>query len=609
MYGRQVLKLSLVSLTLVTPVARAVDQEDVDRAIQRGVAALKLMQKRDGTWNFPMPGATSLAGLALLECDVKPEDRSVVAAAEHVRQTSVSTTHTYSIALAIVFLDRLGDSRDIPLIESLMIRLLAGQNNDGGWAYNCPPIADAEVTRLRKHLSNWTELKGGKGLPKPRPTVKDLSPEIQQQLTLINRQPGRPGMVISDNSNTQFATLAIWVGRRHGFPVEDALGRISTRFRMSQNDDGSWPYMPHRAPVHVAGTATMTCAGGLGLAVALGAMHDPDARRGGRQPLDPAKDLALQKALLALGASIGDPVGKDGKVPVVNAQNGRSYYFLWSLERLAVALNLETINKKDWYNWGAEVILANQRPDGSWQGEYGSYGADTAFALLFLKRANLMKDLSANLKGKTSGLGEHVLRGGVGLIKPPDPGKSLKAALGPQDKEPEDPRPKNPPAMKPLPTRVEDSEVSKLSTRLVEAKADDQDRILKELRDSKGSEYTEALAVSIPRLQGETREKTRYAFAERLSRMSATQLEKYLKDDDAEIRRAATNATYMKGLRDHVPLLIERLQDTDAGVVRTAHVALKEMTKQDFGPDLGATREDIEKAIKDWKDWWNKQKR
>jgi hypothetical protein len=54
----------------------------------------------------------------------------------------------------------------------------------------------------------------------------------------------------------------------------------------------------------------------------------------------------------------------------IPAAGGKSYYFFWSLERIAVALNLTTIGKKDWYNWGAEIILANQGTDGMWTGEH-----------------------------------------------------------------------------------------------------------------------------------------------------------------------------------------------------------------------------------------------
>ncbi len=105
------------------------------------------------------------------------------------------------------------------------------------------------------------------------------------------------------------------------------------------------------------------------------------------------------------------PAGAGRAAPIVG---GKAYYFLWSLERVAVALDLDTLGGKDWYGWGSEIVVANQAADGSWHGEYPAT-ADTCFALLFLKRANLTADLTAGLKGKTHDPGAITLKaGGVG---------------------------------------------------------------------------------------------------------------------------------------------------------------------------------------------------
>ena len=71
--------------------------------------------------------------------------------------------------------------------------------------------------------------------------------------------------------------------------------------------------------------------------------------------------------------------------------------FLWCLERVAVIYDLKTIGDKDWYAWGSQVILENQRPDGSWIDAHGDV-CDTCFALLFLTRANLAKDLTESIR-------------------------------------------------------------------------------------------------------------------------------------------------------------------------------------------------------------------
>ncbi len=81
---------------------------------------------------------------------------------------------------------------------------------------------------------------------------------------------------------------------------------------------------------------------------------------------------------------------------LVGADAMGDLYFFWSIERVAVIYGLKTIEGKDWYGWGSEVIVANQKTDGSWQEWYPGI-PDTCFALLFLKRANLARDLTTKL--------------------------------------------------------------------------------------------------------------------------------------------------------------------------------------------------------------------
>jgi hypothetical protein len=79
----------------------------------------------------------------------------------------------------------------------------------------------------------------------------------------------------------------------------------------------------------------------------------------------------------------------------------QNLYFLWSVERIAVLFSLKSIGNKDWYLWGAEMLLAHQEPNGCWErgGYYQPHQIiNTCFALLFLKRANLAPDLSDNLR-------------------------------------------------------------------------------------------------------------------------------------------------------------------------------------------------------------------
>ncbi len=609
--------LGVLGVACVQP-AQSVERAAIDRAIERGVGFLRTLQRPDGTWSFPQQvmGATALAGLTLLECGAEANDKSVAAAADHVRTASISCTQTYSLALGILFLDRLGDPGDVPLIESMTVKLLAGQIPNGGWDYTCPAISAEEGRRLTTAVRDRNELTTRREPPRPgaRRTVNDLPPEIKAQLAQLGRPNPGGGVgfvVIGDNSNTQFATIALWVARRHGLPVDDALGRIALRFRSTQNPDGGWGYSPPLtppgggpAPVMMPGphssTATMTCAGVLGLTVVHGAIADRLRERDpkARTP-DLEKDAALARALAALSTAIDHPAGdrKDAEIP---RAAGKSYYFLWSLERVCVALDLDVLDKKDWYAWGAEILLANQQSDGSWRGEFADCGADTCFALLFLKRSNLARDLTANIRGKLKDPAEAVLKaggvGGAGLkkgparLKPAIEGKNDKTEPERVKSEPERTRPDVPrPDSPPLP---------RLAEELVKAPAAEQAGIVQKLQETRGVENTEALAFAIPRLEGEIQQKARDALAARLTRLKPESLTKYLEDDDAEIRRAAALACAAKKVKEAVPKLIARLRDRDPGVARAAHAALKELSGKDLGPTPA-----------EWEAWWQTRDR
>ena len=82
-----------------------------------------------------------------------------------------------------------------------------------------------------------------------------------------------------------------------------------------------------------------------------------------------------------------------------NRMNLDDIYCLWSVERLCMVCDLKTVAGRDWYPWGANLLVANQNDDGSWPTE-GICGprVDTCLAVLFLKRVNVAKDLTAQLK-------------------------------------------------------------------------------------------------------------------------------------------------------------------------------------------------------------------
>jgi hypothetical protein len=213
------------------------------------------------------------------------------------------------------------------------------------------------------------------------------------------------GEKTTDNSNTQFAILGLWAAQRHGVPMERSLRLIVNRFRTSQGAEGGWAYGYAKGG---AGSApAMSCAGLIGLAVGYGLASNAKAKPGA--PKQQVPDKLLLRGFRYLVKQIGDPTGKMHDVAIKKEYN---FYFLWSVERVGVLYNLATIGRKDWYRWGAEILVANQVQDGSWPkgGEYpgDSPVINSCFALLFLRGANLASDLTDKLPFNAKELTEDI---------------------------------------------------------------------------------------------------------------------------------------------------------------------------------------------------------
>jgi LPXTG-motif cell wall-anchored protein len=256
--------------------------------------------------------------------------------------------------------------------------------------------------------------------------VKKLTPTMQRWPVFMSQSQlaMKPSKDIADcNSNTHFAALAVWAARKHGVPVEHSLALLAQRFRTSQAADGSWGYNYGNG-----GSQSMTCVALLGLAI--GHVVAPEAG------VPPEKDPKVVNGFAWLSKKIGAPKGViDNQQPVKSLASG--LYYMWAMERIAVIYDVAKLDKKDWYQWGAEILLCHQKPDGSWE-DGGYHGENpilnTSFALLFLKRANLTPDLSRRFTIDTTALTNKVSE----TVAPP------KVPLDP-------PREPDPPKMDPEP--------------------------------------------------------------------------------------------------------------------------------------------------------------
>jgi hypothetical protein len=652
--------------------ASAAADDGVQKAVDRGVAFLQNHPGANGTWSFAQRGhrvgVSSLVGLALLECNVPAADQVIRAAAQAVRQEVRDINDTYDISLAVMFLDRLGVADDNELIENCCLRLVAGQSGGGGWGYSCPKVSGDAERRLRTLLEKQPAGKRNNSTSAQQkqqpPTVADLA----------NNQQGFRGRGGDDNSNTQFANLALWIARRHQLKADAALAAVEARYLRSQHNDGGWGYIPTGGPGRVGGflgsTASMTCAGLLGLAVGYGVSTESvlrtDANRGAaatqreRIARDPNRERAIQRGLSFIGRVIETALNgasndedADRRMPeprrglgeqrargvrgrgglgrgwtLVHNGLGSEYYFLWSLERVAMVYGLDTVGNKDWFALGSKYILEAQEDDGAWRGNCGEI-VDTCFALFFLRRANLAGDLTVTLRGRVRDTDVAILK-----AKPSDkqaiekkedsvtPMKEQKAApVEPRAGNNTKPPPrrtgnensqtevtKSKPLEPATPAENHEQAVGRLRDQLVNAPLAEQAAILERLRDEKGTVHTDALAAAIPRLRDAAKLTARDALAQRLARMTPATLREKIGDQNPEVRRAAALACAMKDDKTYVPDLIGLLEDAELRVARAAHAALKALAHEDFGPANGASQEERKRAISSWRRWWEKNK-
>jgi HEAT repeat protein len=143
-----------------------------------------------------------------------------------------------------------------------------------------------------------------------------------------------------------------------------------------------------------------------------------------------------------------------------------------------------------------------------------------------------------------------------------------------------------------------------LSEELLKTTGEEQKAVLERLRDAEGDNPTEALALTIPRLSEDLQAEAREALTERLTRLAASVLRERLQDDNIEIRSAAALACGRKIAKEHIPDLLQLLDDPEMDVVLSARVALTELTGEDFGPARDVDPQGRTEAAEAWRKWW-----
>ena len=320
----------------------------VRAAIDKGVAYLKREQKPNGAWDeYPNNpgGETALCTLALLNAGVPVDDDQMKRALDYVR--SLTPDQTYVIALQTMVLCMADPKKDLLTIRRNVQSLEEWQITDpasgrkGAWSYG----------------------------------------------------PGRPG---GDNSNSQFAMLALYEAERVGVPASDRTWSFALEYWLSQqNHDGSWGYYPlpdRQSP----GSGSMTCAGIASVYIASGRLSagdaevTPDGLECCGKHLENKSVKAIENGLSWLGNNFS--VFNN---PGPGSQGNWHLYYLYAVERVGRMTSHRFFlggkdRRYDWYRMGAELLVSKQDAlSGFWKGEghvEGNQQIGTSFALLFLAK-------------------------------------------------------------------------------------------------------------------------------------------------------------------------------------------------------------------------------
>jgi len=155
-----------------------------------------------------------------------------------------------------------------------------------------------------------------------------------------------------DNSITQFGSIALWLAAGRGIEVPDRVWQLlEARMLSMQLADGGWTYEDRGAP-----RGSMTAAGVATLLMLDRAGSERRPRRD-----DPVVN-ALEKGLAWLDRHF-DPARNPG-------HPDHEVYWLYSLERAALAGGISRLGGRDWFREAAIVLLerlVERGKDGAWR--------------------------------------------------------------------------------------------------------------------------------------------------------------------------------------------------------------------------------------------------
>lgn len=435
--------------------AMGADQDAVNEAIKKAMAKMWEEQFEDGSWEYRRNdemralGMTALIALAQYENGTLPTDPRLRAALKYVRENANENTDTYSVSLATILLARVGNREDRALVRSLAAKLVAGQHATGSWGYTVPvlrrdqerdrtlrrppasQIGDLSVTqfavlalwqaqqvganvedslqKVRQRLA-WGQTKTGgwsyHGLPNDpdsasmtaagaymwlvasaweikearRKKIDKIVPRQPRPRTETIREKLRQKADAAQDQQEKSQRLGRAAEAKDAPPADvyDALARAVVEYREQVT----------KAPVGDGGDALKR------LDAEIPNTLPPDLEVSKPNPL--VADAPLNRAL--------ERCGHFASTSITAAASGFNWlYYVWSVERLGVIIGRDTFGSTNWFEVGAKTLLSRQNADGSWgvtrddpmfEKALVHFLPDTAFALLFLKKANLGSEIT-----------------------------------------------------------------------------------------------------------------------------------------------------------------------------------------------------------------------
>ncbi len=354
--------------------------------------------------------------------------KSVADAAAYLRQRVAQESESSYGGLAAYALLKAGDPPNSPAVQGVLNNVVK-RAGGGNYKPGSDGIYGAGVEMMLLEAAN------------PQKYRKEMEAIVAY---LIKHQHSSgswdyvDGFRGGDTSQCQYAMLGFWAAERSGIKVPpEVWDRGAAWFIKTQSGDGGYSYHPFGSQGDdTAVSHTMTAAGVGSLLMAR--MHlypnaeDPTAEK----PKKPAttkfgvlESVDLDTVEKPDGTKVKDPndyhptVTSGNLTAAANRAAGwiaRRYtitagrwnmYYLYTFERMAALMNVQTIANHDWYREGATYLVTSQAKNGSWNSTTGEI-ASTAFGILFLTKATakiLHRDVPFDP------LGNGLLAGGRGL--------------------------------------------------------------------------------------------------------------------------------------------------------------------------------------------------